>query len=98
MKTGQQYKDSLRGRNIKVYLKGEALDSAALIDHPFIQGHVNSVAMTYDMAFDPKYEDLLTTTSHLTGEKINRFTSIHRSTEDLMKKVKMLRAISLKTG
>jgi 4-hydroxybutyryl-CoA dehydratase/vinylacetyl-CoA-Delta-isomerase len=54
--------------------------------------------MTYDMAFDPQYEDLLTTTSSLTGKKINRFTSIHQSKDDLLKKVKMLRAISQKTG
>lgn len=98
MKTGKEYRESLRGRNMKVYLKGQLLDSETLIDHPFIRGHVNSAAMTYDMAFDPKYEDLLTTTSHLTGKKINRFTSIHMSVDDLIKKVKMLRAISLKTG
>jgi len=98
MKTGQEYRDSLRGRNMKVYLKGELLDSEILIDHPFIKGHVNAAAMTYDMAFDSQYEDLVTTTSHLTGKKINRFTSIHWSVDDLMKKVKMLRAISLKTG
>ena len=55
MKTGQEYRDSLRERNIKVYLKGELLDSKTLIDHPFIRGHVNSAAMTYDLAFDPKY-------------------------------------------
>lgn len=98
MKTGQEYRDSLRDRKIKVYLKGKLLDSETVIDNPYIVGHVNSAAMTYDMAFDPKYEDLLTTTSHLTGKKINRFTSIHSSVEDLVKKVKMLRAISLKTG
>ncbi len=98
MKTGQEYKDSLRNRNMTVYLKGERLDSDTLIDHPFIKGHVNSAAMTYDMAFDPQYEDLMTTTSNLTGKKINRFTSIHMSVDDLLKKVKMLRAISLKTG
>lgn len=98
MKTGQEYKNSLRERDIKVYLKGELLVSDTLIDHPYIRGHVNSAAMTYDMAHDPLYEDLLTTTSHLTGKKINRFTSIHMSVEDLIKKVKMLRAISRKTG
>jgi len=98
MKTGNEYRESLRSRNMKVYLKGELLDNATLIDHPFIKGHVNSAAMTYDLAFDPAYEDLLTTSSHLTGKKINRFSSVHMSSEDLVKKVKMLRAISLKTG
>lgn len=98
MKTGKEYIDSLRSRNIKVYLKGEVLDPKTIPDHPFIKGHCNSAAMTFDLAHDPATEDLVTTTSHLTGKKINRFTHIHHSVEDLMKKVKMLRMISLKTG
>lgn len=98
MKTAKEYKDSLRSRNIKVYLKGQLLDPETLIDHPFIRGHVNSAAMTYALAGMKEYEDLITATSHLTGKKINRFTHIHQSTEDLVKKVKMLRMISQKTG
>lgn len=98
MKTAQEYKDSLRNRDIKVYLKGELLDSKSVIDHPFIRGHVNAAAMTYALANTKEYEDLMTATSHLTGKKINRFTHIHQSTEDLIKKVKMLRMISQKTG
>ena len=98
MKTGQDYKDSLRQRDIKVYLKGELLDSQTLIDHPYIRGHVNAAAMTYELAFDPLYEDLMTTTSHISGQKINRFTHIHQSADDLLKKAKMLRLLSNKTG
>ncbi len=98
MKTAQQYKDSLRERNIRVYLKGELLDPKTLIDHPFIRGHVNAASMTYALANSKEYEDLCTTTSHLTGHKINRFTHIHQSTDDLLKKAKMLRTISQKTG
>lgn len=37
-------------------------------------------------------------TSYFSGKRINRFTHIHQSTEDLLKKVKMLRMISRKTG
>lgn len=98
MKTGREYIDSLRKRKIKVYLKGQPIKSEELVDHPFIRGHVNSAAMTYDLAHDPAFEDLMTATSHLTGKKINRFTHIHQSVEDLIKKVKMLRMISQKTG
>ncbi|MEG0779253.1 MAG: 4-hydroxyphenylacetate 3-hydroxylase N-terminal domain-containing protein [Oscillospiraceae bacterium] len=98
MKTAQEYKDSLRDRKIQVYLKGELLDSATVIDHPFIKGHVNAAAMTYALANAPEYEEIMTTTSHLTGRKINRFTHIHQSTEDLITKIKMLRMISQKTG
>jgi 4-hydroxybutyryl-CoA dehydratase/vinylacetyl-CoA-Delta-isomerase len=60
--------------------------------------HVNSAAMTYELAFDPQYQDLMTATSSLTGKKINRFTHLHQSTDDLVKKVKMLRMIGQKTG
>ena len=98
MKTAQEYKDSLRERKIRVYVKGQLLDSREVIDHPFIRGHVNSAAMTYALAGNPEYADLMTTTSHLTGRKINRFTHIHQSVDDLMKKAKMLRTISQKTG
>jgi len=98
MKTASKYKESLRDRKIRVYLKGKLLDSATLIDHPFIRGHVNSAAMTYALAENPEYAELMTATSHLTGHTINRFTHIHQSTADLIKKVKMLRMISQKTG
>lgn len=98
MKTGKEYIESLRNRKIKVYFKGQPLDPRTLSEHPYIRGHFNSAAVTYDLAHDPAAEDLMTTTSHLTGKKINRFTHIHQSTEDLLKKVKMLRMISLRTG
>ena len=98
MKTGQEYRDSLRSRNIKVYIKGQLLDSKDVIDHPFIRGHVNSAAMTYELAEDPQYEDLMTATSHLTGKKINRFTHMHQSTDDLIKKVKMQRLLGQYTA
>lgn len=96
MKTGKEYMDALRTLHPKVYFKGEKID--CVVGHPLIQPHINAVAMTYDMAHEPESEDLLTVESHLTGEKINRFTHIHQSTDDLIRKVKMLRAISQRTG
>ena len=39
----------------------------------------------------PEYEGIFTTTSHLTGEKINRFCNIHQSPEDLLAKQEMTR-------
>ena len=54
--------------------------------------------MTYELAAMPEYEDLMLATSHLTGKKINRFTAIHQSPEDLVNKVKMQRLLGQKTG
>ena len=54
--------------------------------------------MTYALAHDERYKDLMTTTSSLTGRTINRFCHVHQSSEDLVKKVKMLRLIGQKTA
>jgi 4-hydroxybutyryl-CoA dehydratase/vinylacetyl-CoA-Delta-isomerase len=96
MMTGQQYRESLRRLKPAVYYLGEKIESVA--DHPAFLPHVNAAALTYDMALAPEFEELLTATSHLTGEKINRFTHIHHSHDDLVKKVKMLRALGQQTG
>jgi 4-hydroxybutyryl-CoA dehydratase/vinylacetyl-CoA-Delta-isomerase len=96
LKTGREYVDSLRGRNIKVFLLGERIENP--VDHPIIRPSINSVAVTYDIAHDKEYEDLATATSHLSGEKINRFTHIHQNTQDLIKKVKLQRLLGQKTG
>ncbi len=96
MMTGDEYRESLRKLKPEVYFMGEKIESVA--DHPAFVPHVNAAAMTYEMACAPEFEELLTTKSHLTGEKINRYTHIHHSHDDLVKKVKMLRAIGQQTG
>ncbi len=96
MMNGQEYVHSLREMHPVVYCRGERVES--VVDHPGIRPHVNAAAMTYDMALDPQFEQLLTATSHLSGHRISRFTHIHQSRDDLVNKVKMLRAIAQRTG
>ena len=66
--------------------------------HPALIPHINAAAKTYELALRPEHEDLMTATSHLTGQQVNRFTHIHQSADDLIKKVLMLRLISHETG
>ena len=94
--TGEQYLESLRKLKPRIYMFGKQIECA--VDDPILRPSVNSVKMTYDLAQLPEYQDLMTTTSHLTGKKINRFCHIHQSTEDLIKKVKMQRLCGQKTG
>ena len=96
MKTAEQYEESLRKLNLKVYLQGELVENP--VDHPIIKPSMNSVKATYSLAEDPMYGDLMTATSHLTGKKINRFCHLHQSTDDLIKKVKMQRLLGQKTA
>jgi len=94
--TGAQYIESLRKLNTRVYLFGEEVKN--WVDHPMIRPSIDCVAVTYDLAHKPEYEDLMTAKSHLTGEKVNRFCNIHQSTDDLRKKVKMQRLLGQKTA
>ena len=96
MMTGEQYVESMRKMNLQVYMFGKKIDNP--VDDPILRPSLNSVKATYDLAQDPQYEDLMTVTSALTGEKINRFLNIHRSTTDLMNKVKMQRMLGQKTA
>lgn len=94
--TKEQYIESLRKLNPKVYLFGELIKNP--VDHPIVRPSLNSVAMTYELAEKEEYKDVMTTISHLTGKRINRFCNIHQSPEDLISKVKMQRLCGQKTA
>jgi 4-hydroxybutyryl-CoA dehydratase/vinylacetyl-CoA-Delta-isomerase len=96
MITSEQYFDSLRKLKTKIYLFGEKVDN--LLEHPIIRPSLNSVAKTYELAQTPAHKDLMTAVSSLTGKKINRFTHLHQNTDDLIKKVKMLRLVGQETA
>ncbi len=96
MMTGEQYEQSLRKLNLNVYMFGKKVEN--VVDDPIIRPSMNAVKLTYELAHKPEYEDLMTANSHLTGKKINRFTHIHQSTDDLVKKTKMGRLLGSLTG
>ena len=83
--TGEEYIESLRKLNTKVYLFGKRVEN--FVDHPIIRPSIHSVAMTYALAQREDYKDIMTATSNLTGKTVNRFCHLHQSAEDLMKKV-----------
>lgn len=94
--TGKEYVESLRKMNMEVYIFGKRVECP--VDHPIIRPSLNSVIMTYELAQQAEYEDLMTVKSHITGKKINRFAHIHQSPEDLVNKVKMQRLLGQKTA
>jgi 4-hydroxybutyryl-CoA dehydratase/vinylacetyl-CoA-Delta-isomerase len=96
MMNGNEYRESLRKLKRDVYAFGDKIDDVTA--HPLTRPHVNAAAMTYELAHDPRYQDLTTATSHLSGRRINRFTHIHQSPDDLVRKVKMMRALGRETG
>ena len=96
MKTADEYVESLRQLNPEVYFMGERIKN--VVDHPAFRPHINSASVTYKIAHMAEHRDIATATSHLTGERINRWTHIPQTQEDLVNKVKMLRIAGQITG
>ena len=74
IRTGEEYIESLKGRNLKVYLFGELVKEP--VDHPIIRPSINAVAKTYDLAVEE--EDLASAKSSITGERVNPFLTYRR--------------------
>jgi len=94
IRTGAEYIESLRGRDLTIYLLGERVDEP--VDHPVIRPSINAVAKTYDLAVeDPELGGAV---SPYTGGRINRFLHIATSPEDLVMQNKMQRRLGQLTG
>jgi 4-hydroxybutyryl-CoA dehydratase/vinylacetyl-CoA-Delta-isomerase len=96
MKTGKEYIESLSKLKPEVHFMGERVTDVT--SEPMFQPHINTAAMTYELANDPQHEEVMTATSHLSGKKVNRFTHVHQSIDDLVKKIRMMRLLGQKTG
>ncbi len=94
IRTGAEYIESLRGRNLSVYLFGERV--AEPVDHPVIRPSMNAMAATYDAS--PQDLDLATAQSNLAGERVNRFLHVTGSAADLVAQGKMQRRLGQVTG
>jgi 4-hydroxyphenylacetate 3-monooxygenase/4-hydroxybutyryl-CoA dehydratase/vinylacetyl-CoA-Delta-isomerase len=94
MRTSQEYREGLKAMRRNVYIDGELVPR----DDPRLVPGSNVIALTYDLAQEPGFEGLFTTTSHITGKKINRFCHVHRSQDDLLKKQEMTRLYCHQSG
>ena len=95
LKTPDEYFESIK-RDVNLYMFGEKINE--FWKHPIIKPSINTVMKIYELAQIDEYKDLMTAISHLTGETINRFTHIHQSIDDLIKKVKMQRLLGQKVA
>ena len=63
--TYDAYVERLKKMKPNIYLHGKKVDRTG----DFMKGGLFVIKETYDCANDPKYEDVCTATSHLTGER-----------------------------
>ena len=94
IKTYDEYYERLTKMKRNLYMDGVKCDRT----DERLAGQLRVIRETYDRANDPEWEGLGTATSHLTGEKINRFTHIHHSVDDLLAKQTMTRLLCHRVG
>jgi len=94
IKTSDEYVERLKKMKPNVYAHGRKIAR----DDPILEKPINTLRFTFDAVNDPDLKDLLVTRSHLTGDPINRFTSLNLSIEDLYSQQEMKRKCCHRVG
>jgi 4-hydroxybutyryl-CoA dehydratase / vinylacetyl-CoA-Delta-isomerase len=94
IRNGAEYIESLKNRNLKVYLFGELVKEP--VDHPMIRPSINAVAETFDLANEDP--ELASAESSISGLRVNRFLHIAENAQDLVNQNKMQRKLGQLTG
>jgi 4-hydroxybutyryl-CoA dehydratase/vinylacetyl-CoA-Delta-isomerase len=94
IRTGDDYIESLRNRELTVFLLGEKVGEP--VDHPIIRPSINALAATYDLAVDDP--DLATAPSSIVDAPVNRFLHVTESADDVVAQNKMQRRLGQITG
>ncbi|MFX0061091.1 MAG: 4-hydroxyphenylacetate 3-hydroxylase family protein [Candidatus Hermodarchaeota archaeon] len=95
LKTPEEYFESIK-RDVNLYVFGEKVKE--FWKHPIIAPSINTVKKIYELAQIEEYKGLMTAKSHLTDDIVNRFCHIHRSVDDLVKKIQMQRLLGQHTA
>lgn len=96
LRTYAEYINSLRKMRPNIYKFDELIEDVTA--HPATKNTIKGHGKTYSVLDDPEEQDILTTTSHLTGEPISRYLSIVRSPEDMYANSRMKRHMFHLTG
>lgn len=94
MRNSEQYLKKLQKMKNNVYMDGQKVPR----DHEQFMPGIHTMSTTFDLAYDPEWEDMATATSHISGKKINRFCHIHQSIEDLIKRRELTKRFFYHTG
>jgi 4-hydroxyphenylacetate 3-monooxygenase len=80
--TGNEYLDSLHDDR-EIWLNGQRIKD--IPNHPAFRNSARSIARIYDALHDPKYHDVLTTSTDTGGGSFtHRFFKVSRNTEELI--------------
>ncbi len=95
-KTPDEFKASLRALKPNMYKRGQLIEDP--VEDPVTRRTIEGHSQIFEAGRDPRYQDVVTTISHLTGKRISRYLSIIRSPEDQIANSKMKRLMFQLTG
>lgn len=96
IKNREDYLAAMRSLRPNVYKFGELILDVAT--HPATKRTIESHCRAFDASNDPELEDLYTTTSIFTGEKIHRWNSMMQSSDDVIANMHIKRQNYRRTG
>ena len=85
IRTGAQYRDSLRDERI-IYVDGQRITDVTT--YPPFQGVINTLAMLYDLQHDPVHQSLLTYPSPADGRPVSLSFLITETEDDVDRRVR----------
>jgi 4-hydroxybutyryl-CoA dehydratase / vinylacetyl-CoA-Delta-isomerase len=95
-KTPEDYKAALRRLRPNLYKHGRLVEDP--VEDPVTRRTVEGHSQIFEAARDPRYQELMTTTSHLTGRRVSRYLSVIRSVDDMVANSRMKRLMFQMTG
>jgi 4-hydroxybutyryl-CoA dehydratase / vinylacetyl-CoA-Delta-isomerase len=96
VRTADEYIRSLQARDLVLYVDGQRVADPTA--HPRVRPAINAVAATYALAHDERYRELATAHSEIIDARVNRFTHLFTSADDLRRKLELQRVLGRLTG
>ncbi|MCP4568867.1 MAG: 4-hydroxyphenylacetate 3-hydroxylase [FCB group bacterium] len=96
LKTAAEYRDSLKAMRSNIHKFGKQIEDVTV--DPATKNTIAGHAALFDAQHDTQFKDMVTTTSHLTGERISRYLSIIQSADDMIANSRMKRFAFNRTG
>ena len=94
--TAEEYHESLRAYQPKVFIDGDRGESVA--DDPRLAPGIRAVGVTYDFAQRVEFGGLMLAEQQTSGKQVNRMLHINRHTEDLLSKLEAVRLLCRESG
>lgn len=94
--TADDYRESLRRYQPRVFVSGQAVTSVA--DEPLLAPGIAGVGVTYDFAHQDQHKRLMTARQGTSGQTVNRMLHINESSSDLLFKLEAVRLVCQESG